>query len=935
MKILEQGDLLLKGIGAPKIPEFYRLAQCMDSHAVLTVRVWLEEDEVKEAAKLTENGQAIMVLDRKQPEKPLFCGILCSTHLWKEKGRPCAELEVYSNSIRMDREWRNCSYQKEQRSREELAARVLSSYQGVYTWDQPGREAPVGGFLMQYQESDWEFLRRLASQSGCAIFPEIRVPGVEVCIGVPENRPVTQLEAVRYRRREQAGGSWRRRAPGGMAPSTEYLLDGRSEDIQIGEPVLFQGRNLIAAQKTSALESGIVHHAYVLRPAQGCRMEEVKNTKLIGAAIPGTVTATTATMSRLSLETDPSEEGNESWHMQPVYYSGGGKGYSGRPEKGDTQYIYFPSMEEGNRYIIGGAGVSFDQMSQITQGIQSGLEKENAMGEKGTPAQAARQTALGPPPAQPGGKAGTGVPVTKESAPGIKSWSTPGSQSASLSGSGLRLAAGMKATLSLSGTGVTLYSRGDINAQANGEELLGGHGKTVFIQAGEYISLKCGTSAAALLPAALHLKAEKLRLEDPRTSEIILPEMDPVEEILLQAEEKKKKFLPIFASDGTVIRREGYGDILKSQEMFDFFMNNYYGKGEYENALNQPPLTLYDSWLTDIYGRTTMQKVDDYIFSLDGLQTILDVAGFVFPPADLVNAVVSLCRGDLVGAGLNALGAIPLVGDTLKGASKIAHGAKTADKVITGLEYTYKAADGMDTLNDSLRATSNALDMVRYGEKGIDAAESGYDGLKAAKGAERVLSGADEAAGMGKGAEHALGGADEAAGIGKGAEITVEPTQYIYRDKEISADVEIKCEVLGDGGNPESALKVDSETPGNVGEAAKKTGADRAAQYSSSWKKGSVKEAIEKFAPDATPVHTDKGKIIFRNESTGIEVVYDKNGNYFRIVDTNLSGKRTALDFDGNKIPNNVTTEKGTQRGMSQGEYNAASHFNNTDVDLN
>lgn len=31
----------------------------------------------------------------------------------------------------------------------------------------------------------------------------------------------------------------------------------------------------------------------------------------------------------------------------------------------------------------------------------------------------------------------------------------------------------------------------------------------------------------------------------------------------------------------------------------------------------------------------------------------------------------------------------------------------------------------------------------------------------------------------------------------------------------------------------------------------------------------------------------------------GIEVVYDRNGNYYRIIDTNLSGRRTALDIDG------------------------------------
>lgn len=114
----------------------------------------------------------------------------------------------------------------------------------------------------------------------------------------------------------------------------------------------------------------------------------------------------------------------------------------------------------------------------------------------------------------------------------------------------------------------------------------------------------------------------------------------------------------------------------------------------------------------------------------------------------------------------------------------------------------------------------------------------------------------------------------------------------------------------------------------------RRTGADRAAQYSDSWQSGSVKDAINRFAPDATPTYTDSGKIFFRNETTGIEVVYDKNGNYYRIIDTNLSGRRTALDIDGNILPNNVQTERGTMRGMTQSEYNAITHFNNSDLDF-
>ena len=67
-------------------------------------------------------------------------------------------------------------------------------------------------------------------------------------------------------------------------------------------------------------------------------------------------------------------------------------------------------------------------------------------------------------------------------------------------------------------------------------------------------------------------------------------------------------------------------------------------------------------------------------------------------------------------------------------------------------------------------------------------------------------------------------------------------------------------------------------------------------QTTPSWENGSLEEAIARFAPDSTPVYTDKGKVIYRNETTGIEIIYDKNGNYFRINDTTISGKRSYLN---------------------------------------
>ncbi len=110
-----------------------------------------------------------------------------------------------------------------------------------------------------------------------------------------------------------------------------------------------------------------------------------------------------------------------------------------------------------------------------------------------------------------------------------------------------------------------------------------------------------------------------------------------------------------------------------------------------------------------------------------------------------------------------------------------------------------------------------------------------------------------------------------------------------------------------------------------------KGGGERAAQYLNGWGNGSMKEVVNEIAPGSKPIVTDSGKIIYNNAQTGKQVVYDIEGNYFRIEDTTMTGKKVYTDVNGNVIPNNKVVN-GKQMGISQGEYNQSTHFNNTDA---
>ncbi len=108
-----------------------------------------------------------------------------------------------------------------------------------------------------------------------------------------------------------------------------------------------------------------------------------------------------------------------------------------------------------------------------------------------------------------------------------------------------------------------------------------------------------------------------------------------------------------------------------------------------------------------------------------------------------------------------------------------------------------------------------------------------------------------------------------------------------------------------------------------------KGGVLRSATYSKGWSSGSLTGAIKRFAPGARGNASGTGKIIYRNNKTGVQIVHDPKGNYFRIEDTTLSGKARYLDLDGNRPVNKV--ENGKTRGRNHSEYNQVTHFNNND----
>jgi hypothetical protein len=130
--------------------------------------------------------------------------------------------------------------------------------------------------------------------------------------------------------------------------------------------------------------------------------------------------------------------------------------------------------------------------------------------------------------------------------------------------------------------------------------------------------------------------------------------------------------------------------------------------------------------------------------------------------------------------------------------------------------------------------------------------------------------------------------------------------------------------------------------PSTVGEAMawrrNAPGKIRAERFGQNWQEASLIGTIRRIAGEEPIIQTTKtGKVIYQNPDTGIQVIHDIAGNYFRVRDPNIRGIEGYLDQYGNPIPANVpvvgpgrTTHPGVPRDLRQ----TLTHFMNADTKI-
>lgn len=290
--------------------------------------------------------------------KTLFCGLVTGFSIDRTNGQKRMTLELTTGTCLMDMKPHFRTFQNGAMTYEEIFRQITETYENSgLIKNRPLTEA-TGGLIVQYKETDWEFLKRMAGKHHSFLVPGDTTSGVKYFFDLPKRECFEWRENDPYTVRRAMGDFLRKRA-GGLSElretaSQEYIIESR-EEHRIGDQIRIQGRPLFVFQIESRYQSGEMLHICHLKPREGLDTLETFCDAIAGCSIMAEVLEVREDKVRIrALEDENREQDIRLWYpYATVYSSPDGTGWYCMPEIGDRVRLCVPSRQEDDAYVAG------------------------------------------------------------------------------------------------------------------------------------------------------------------------------------------------------------------------------------------------------------------------------------------------------------------------------------------------------------------------------------------------------------------------------------------------------------------------------------------------------------------------------------------------------------------------------------------------------
>ncbi len=230
-----------------------------------------------------------------------------------------------------------------------MAEHIAAEYGADIRWNIADRKLQYP--LIQYQETDYKFLKRILSRLQGKITPESSVFGGGICFyaGVREGNGIGNIDLNQYihtilpfRDRNRMDISRKKQQIGYEIFDMDFM--------EIGDILQVQGRNLYIMESQSVLADNMLNCTCKVFPKECFEAEKLPADTLRGTVITGTVLETGQEKVKLHLDIDKEQAKDEAYPFswKPIT----GNLFYCMPETGTKAALYFDKNDEDDTRVI-------------------------------------------------------------------------------------------------------------------------------------------------------------------------------------------------------------------------------------------------------------------------------------------------------------------------------------------------------------------------------------------------------------------------------------------------------------------------------------------------------------------------------------------------------------------------------------------------------
>lgn len=324
--------------------EEYQGVQQINEHAVVSLAGYIPFEKREEYLKAAGGQEWVQVAAAAQDggESILFCGVAEKIQMQVKGGTCRMELVLRSGTARMDTTPRTRSFQNIELLYSDILEVCGQGYSGGEKIMTVAKGEKTGQFIMQYRETDWEFIKRLAGMKHTVLVADCATCGEKYYFGLPDRKDTVQGDPTEY-------SSGYEQAEEGMTWS--YVWESR-EVRKLGDCGVIEGHRMFIWKIESRLQGNTLFHVYYMRPQAGFYVPSWHNSRLLGVSLFGTVQGVSGEKIRMEI-TEDGNKGKTGIYWFPyatAYSSQDGSGWYCMPETGDKVRLYFPTEKEQDAY---------------------------------------------------------------------------------------------------------------------------------------------------------------------------------------------------------------------------------------------------------------------------------------------------------------------------------------------------------------------------------------------------------------------------------------------------------------------------------------------------------------------------------------------------------------------------------------------------------